>query len=516
MKRTKRLLAFLLALGLLLSLVSCGAAMDSNKEAGDAAPPAQDMPMADGDGNGANGEQEAAKDDTGTQTLWENPFVKTETNPVSTFSADVDTASYALLRKLISAGYTLAQLQSYAASAPLRTEELVNYFDYATVSPAEGELFGVSASVTPAPWNDESHLMMLGLATEQPAVKGRNNLVFLIDVSGSMAADDKLPLLKNAFSTLVSALDEQDTVSIVTYSGKEEVVLSGCAGDRDEEILQAIDRLEAKGATNGESGLQRAYQLAADYYIADGNNRIIMASDGDLNVGISSPDDLERFIAQKRQTGIYLSVMGFGTGNYRDDTMSALAQNGNGVYYYIDSAREAQKVLGTDLLSTLYTVAEDVKLRLTFDAAYVSEYRLIGYESRMLSVEDFDDDTKDAGEVGAGHTVVVCYELKLTEAALTDAGRAAAWMKLAMRYKPVGESDSVLTERALGGAMLTDIPSEDIRFVASVIELAMIVNRSAYNENRIALQEVFDTLSALDLSADEDKREFQTMLQKLL
>ena len=248
--------------------------------------------------------------------------------------------------------------------------------------------------------------------------KGANNLVFLIDVSGSMASDDKLPLLKKAFSNLVSALDENDRVSIVTYSGKEEVVLSGCKGNRDEEIMNAINSLEASGSTNGEAGLTRAYSIAKDYFIADGNNRIIMASDGDLNVGISSESELKSYIETKRDEGIFLSVLGFGTGNYKDEKMSALAQNGNGVYYYIDGEREAEKVLGEDLFATLYTVAKDVKFQLEFNSEQVSKYRLIGYETRMLNTEDFDDDTKDAGDVGAGHSITVCYEIMLTDRAL--------------------------------------------------------------------------------------------------
>ena len=507
MKRTKRFLSLLLALVLLgLALSACAAKSDSSIEY---------------DGGGAPAEMEKADAElSGTVTdgtiRRENPFVTAATAPVSTFSADVDTASYALFRRLVNAGYDLSNLKQYATETPFRTEEMFNYFDYGYAAPAAGEVFGTTASITRSPWNDGTYLLTVGLTTEIPAERTANNLVFLIDVSGSMASADKLPLLKNAFACLVSSLGENDTVSIVTYSGKEQVVLRGCKGSQPKKIVNAIQSLSAGGSTNGESGLQKAYEIAAEQFIEGGNNRIVMASDGDLNVGISSPEELKNYITEKRNAGIYLSVMGFGTGNYRDDTMSALAQNGNGVYYYIDSAREAEKVLGTDLLATLYTVAKDVKFQIIFDPAYVTEYRLIGYENRMLKAEDFDDDTKDAGEVGAGHTLTVCYELKLSENALTDDGKTADWMRLAMRYKRPDRNDSTLKELSLGGAHLTDAPSDDIRFLAAVIQVAMIVNGSQYNAKSIHLAAVIDALTALDLSGDEDKAEFKELIGKLV
>lgn len=508
MKRTKQLLSLLLALVFLgLSLSACASKSESSIE---------------NDGGMAPAEKEAFTDASASATatdgtiLRENPFVSVANAPVSTFSADVDTASYALFRRLVTAGYRLSDLKDFAVDAPFRTEEMFNYFDYNYAAPAAGEVFGTTASITRAPWNDGTYLLTLGLATETPAERTANNLVFLIDVSGSMASADKLPLLKNAFACLVSSLGENDTVSIVTYSGKEEVVLRGCKGSQPEKILNAIQALTASGSTNGESGLQKAYEIAAEQFVEGGNNRIVMASDGDLNVGISSPEELKNYIAEKRNAGIYLSVLGFGTGNYRDDTMSALAQNGNGVYYYIDSAREAEKVLGTDLVATLYTVAKDVKFQITFDPAYVTEYRLIGYENRMLKTEDFDDDTKDAGEVGAGHTLTVCYELKLSGNALTDGGKTADWMKLAMRYKLPESNDSTLKELVLGGSLLTDAPTDDARFLAAVIQTAMIVNGSSYNEKNVSLAAVLDTLSTLDLAGDGDKSEFKNLIETLV
>ena len=282
----KKTLALLLAALISLTLIACAAGSDGKAEPEDlnaAAPNGGDLSF---DLNYSQQQSPAEniedKDNSASDTsaLIENPFVSTAVSPISTFSADVDTASYALFRKLASNGYTLRELKNYAANNPLRTEEMINYFDYAYNLPEEDALFGRTASIACSPWNDDTYLMVLGLATEAARDKGANNLVFLIDVSGSMAASDKLPLLKDAFSTLVSSLDERDTVSIVTYSGKEAVVLDGCAGNRDEQIMNAINSLTASGSTNGESGLKKAYELAQKNFIDDGNNRIIMASDG--------------------------------------------------------------------------------------------------------------------------------------------------------------------------------------------------------------------------------------------
>ncbi len=520
MKKIKILSIILSAFITLTMLAGCGAS--DKAEGGD---------LGDWFGGGANDQNNDAPEDapevggepadgssgsTADQpTFVENPFIDTAVNPISTFSADVDTASYAYFRKLCSQGYDLTALKNQIKYAPLRTEEMVNYFDYTYTLPAEGQVFGVQTAMAKTPWNSESYLLMLGLATEAVTEKGANNLVFLIDVSGSMASADKLPLLKNAFANLVSALDEKDTVSIVTYSGKEQIVLSGCRGDRDEEIMRAINSLQAKGSTNGEAGITMAYSVARDYFIEGGNNRIIMASDGDLNVGISSDSELKSFIETKRNEGIFLSVLGFGTGNYKDSKMSALAQNGNGVYYYIDGEREAEKVLGSDLLSTLYTVAKDVKLQLTFDSASVAKYRLIGYESRMLNTEDFEDDTKDAGEVGAGHTVTVCYEIMLNEST-AEAQEPRTLAALGIRYKAPDSDVSVPLEYAIKEDILTDTPSEDFRFICAVIETSMILNGSRYNAGGVTMQKVAEQLSALDLSGDIYKAEFREIINGLV
>lgn len=513
MKKLRILSLILSFLMVLAVFVGCGASKND----------AEGMYPEGGDyiGNGGANEdyEEPSKDDGAdgdtAPTLIENPFIDTAVQPVSTFSADVDTASYAYFRKLISQDYKLAQLKKQISNSPLRTEEMINYFDYSYTRPGDGEVFGTQATIAKTPWNGNSYLLMLGIAAEEVQEKGANNLVFLIDVSGSMSSSDKLPLLKKAFSNLVSALDENDRVSIVTYSGREAVVLSGCRGDRDEEIMNAINSLEASGSTNGEAGLTRAYSLAKDYYIEGGNNRIIMASDGDLNVGISSEEELKTYIEAKRNEGIFLSVLGFGTGNYKDATMSALAQNGNGVYYYIDGEREAEKVLGTDLLSTLYTVAKDVKFQLEFNKDRVEKYRLIGYETRMLNTEDFDDDTKDAGDVGSGHTLTVCYELMLYDE--NDIEHTPCTLAtLAMRYKAPDSDESVLREYTVAESAMTNTPTDDFKFVSAVIEATMILNGSKYNADGVEMSDVYEDLTALDLSKDVDKTEFKNMINKLV
>lgn len=444
--------------------------------------------------------------------LIENEFISTAKEPTSTFSADVDTASYTYFRKMVNQGFALEDLIAYYGSS-FRTEEMINYFRYDYALPKEGDIFGVTAKAAPCPWNSNAVLLAIGLRTEQIKTASANNLVFLIDVSGSMMSDDKLPLLKKAFSQLTDQLGDDDMVSIVTYSGKEEIVLDGCEGTKKAQILKAVNSLKASGSTNGEAGLKMAYEVAKKHFITGGNNRIIMASDGDLNVGMSSAQELKDFVSEKKSEGVYISVLGFGTGNYRDGNMEAIADNGNGVYYYIDGEREAEKVFGTDLLGTLYTVAEDVKLQLTFDKDYIDSYRLVGYENRILNKEDFEDDTKDAGEVGAGHMVTVCYELILTEKAKTE--ESGDWMKLAMRYKAPGTSESVLREYPIGKSVYTETPDDDFRFICAVAETSMILHKSKYVDE-LGMDDVLTKLSSLDLSGDADKAEFADLVKKLV
>lgn len=443
--------------------------------------------------------------------LVENPFVSTAEQNVSTFSADVDTASYSYFRKLVKNGYTFSELKATAGG--IRTEELVNYFSYNYTEPQNGELFGTSASVSPCPYNAQAVLLTLGLQTAKTEVGQKNNLVFLIDVSGSMYGEDKLELLKTSFQYLTERLGADDTVSIVTYAGADKVVLEGCSGSKTEQINAALKRLTSEGSTNGEAGLKRAYALAEKYFIPDGNNRIILASDGDLNVGMSTTDEIKAFVSEKRKSGVYLSVLGFGTGNYRDSMMETIADCGNGVYYYIDGAEEAEKVFGQDLFSTLYSVAEDVKLQLSFNADCVGSYRLVGYENRLLNNEDFEDDTKDAGELGAGHRVTVCYELILTDKAMAA---EESWMSLFVRYKNPGEDKSKLNEYAFGKDCYTENPGDEFTFKVSLIELAMLLHGSKYCSEQVTLESVYASVAPLDLSADSYKQQYVQLLKTLL
>ena len=506
------ILSLLLISVMLFSLASCAMNFDA------AAPNHKgEANLAPGD-NFLNGmpemapmDPDAADKEENGNTFVENPFVSTEKNNVSTLSADVDTASYTYFRKLVNSGYSWAELSRYSSN--FRTEEFLNYFKYTAEQPNENELFAVNPSIVPCPWNEKTVLFTMTLQAANATPTEGNNLVFLIDVSGSMSSKDKLPLLKTAFSYLVDHLSENDVISIVTYSGKEAVVLDGCSGNKKEDILAAINSLVASGSTNGEAGLQKAYQLAEKHRIEGGNNRIIMASDGDLNVGISSESELKAFITAKRDVGIFLSVLGFGTGNYRDEKMETLADNGNGVYLYVDGESEAEKIFSTDLLGNLYTVAKDVKMQVTFDTAYVSSFRLIGYENRILNEEDFTDDTKDAGEVGSGHQVTVCYELTLTEDAMTE---GANWLELAVNYKLPDEQTSVLPNLYnIGYADYIATPDDDRTFMIAVIETCMLLHNSKYLPEGFALRDVLNLLDSIDLSNSPERAEFRTLLNKL-
>lgn len=439
-------------------------------------------------------------------TLLKGAFTETKGDMrFSTFSADVDTASYTYFRKLASSSwYKFNDLRN--SGADFRIEEFINYFRYNVEQPREGELFGVETEVVPCPWNEGNLLFRVTLQAENAKPSAGNNLVFLIDVSGSMSGSDKLPLLKTAFSYLASNLGANDTVSIVTYSGREAVVLEGCNGTNTERIMNAINSLKASGSTNGQAGLEMAYRIAEAQFIEGGNNRIIMASDGDLNVGISSATELRQFIEQKRDQGVYLSVLGFGTGNYRDANMEALADNGNGVYYYIDGESEAEKVFGTDLAGTMYAVANDVKLQVEFNPNCVQSYRLIGYDNRILDKEDFENDLKDAGEVGAGHQVTVVYEIVPVQ---TPAANKLATLRV--RYKNPGQPISKLNEYEIANEL--SVPSEDMRFITAVIETAALLRNREYNGD-ITLESIYGELSGLELE-DGYKAEFRELIKKL-
>ncbi|MGN1181012.1 MAG: von Willebrand factor type A domain-containing protein [Suilimivivens sp.] len=456
--------------------------------------------------------------------------------PLSTFSADVDTASYSNLRRLIREGYELDELPENA----VRIEEMLNYFSYDYKEPEGSEPFGVTAKIGKCPWNEEAELVMLGLKTEDIDYEDApaSNLVFLLDVSGSMYADDKLPLLQEAFCLLSDNLTEKDRVSIVTYAGDDTVVLEGVSGDKTKTIKNALMSLEAGGGTHGSKGIKTAYELAEDNFIKGGNNRVILATDGDLNIGLTSEEELEELITEKKESGIFLSVLGFGTGNIKDNKMEILADKGNGNYAYIDSLREANKVLVEEMSATLLTICKDVKLQVEFNPAVVSEYRLIGYENRALNKEDFNDDTKDAGEIGAGHSVTVLYEVILKEPlsdlsdeeinnlkysdeykkeqgeeSMKSSATENEWFTLSIRYKkPAGEESSLLTY-PVDYASYMENPDNDFRFAAAVAEFGLLASHSEYPEGA-SVKNVKKVLKSIDLD-DEYKKEFLELVEEV-
>lgn len=451
----------------------------------------------------------------------ETGFAKVSQSPLSTFSADVDTASYSNLRRMIEDGYSLDEIPEGA----VRIEEILNYFDYDYNLPERGEPFGVTTEIADCPWDENHKLLSIGLKTEEIdfTESTRSNLVFLLDVSGSMDDRDKLPLLQRAFGVLAENLTEKDCVSIVTYAGSDEVLLEGVSGDETEEIRAVLNDLQAGGSTYGSKGIMTAYDLAEEYFIEGGNNRVILATDGDLNVGTTSESELVELIEEKRESGIYLTVLGFGTGNIKDNKMEALADNGNGNYAYIDSVGEAKKVLVEEMGATLITVAKDVKFQVEFNPEKVSEYRLLGYENRRLEAQDFEDDTKDAGEIGAGHTVTALYEIVLKEEGEeTDSGLKYSetitkgsdeWLTISIRYKEPDEDESVLLQYPVDDSSCTNRPSDDWRFAAAAAEFGLIVTDSEYR-GEASFEHVIDSLKELELD-DDYKEEFYSLVKKL-
>ena len=369
----------------------------------------------------------------------ENDFIKTAEEATSTFAADVDTASYSNIRSYLNNGNVVPE-------DAVRIEEMINYFHYDYDEPKKKEPFSVNMEVDGCPWNEDHQLVMIGLKAKAIDTTDRKptNFVFLIDTSGSMDQSDKLPLVKTAYIKLLNELDENDTVSIVTYAGSDTVVLEGESGENTDEIADAIEELSAHGSTNGSAGINTAYEIAEKYFIKGGNNRVILATDGDLNVGVTSEDGLTELITEKKESGIYLSVLGFGTDNLKDNKLEALADNGNGNYAFIDSVYEAKRVLVQEMGATLETVAKDVKLQTTFDPDVVEKYRLVGYDNRMMANEDFDDDSVDGGEIGSGHEVTAIYEIVPAKGVDTKAGKHI--LDLSIRYKKPDADDSKLLE----------------------------------------------------------------------
>lgn len=424
----------------------------------------------------------------------ENPFLETSRAPLSTFSIDVDTASYANVRRFLNDN------QKPPIDA-VRIEELVNYFDYDYPQPVGGVPFSVVTEAANCPWNAKHKLALIGLQGKQVSLDNLppSNLVFLVDVSGSMNDQAKLPLLKQGFKTLVNQLSPQDRVAIVVYAGASGLALPSTSVERKSEIFTALDNLEAGGSTNGGQGIQLAYRIAQDNFIQGGNNRVILATDGDFNVGLTGDDELVRLIENKRQSGVFLSVLGFGTGNYNDSMMEKLSNKGNGNYAYIDSMEEARKALGQQVAGTLYTIAKDVKIQVEFNPVQVAGYRLIGYENRLLADKDFNDDRKDAGEIGAGISVTALYEivpagqkienpgvdeLKYSTPTATARTNGNELLTVKLRYKKPDETTSRLLSIGLANNQNQfEQSSENLRFAASVAGFGLLLRDSRYKGN---------------------------------
>ena len=441
----------------------------------------------------------------------ENGFVSTAENATSYFSVDANTASYPNLRSLINRGYVNIPKDA------VRIEEMLNYFDYDYKTPENGEILSLTSSVFDTPYNPETKLLTLGLAAEEIKLSDvKNNLVFLIDVSGSMSSADKLPLVQSAFMLLTESLNPEDRVSIVTYASGDKVALSGAFGYEKNKIMKSIEDLSAGGSTAGADGIETAYELARQYFIEGGNNRVILATDGDFNVGLSRTEDLEQFISKKRETGVYFSVYGFGRENIKSEKMEALALAGNGVFSYIDSIKEARRALVTDIGGSLVTVAKDVKAGISFNSDLIESYRLIGYENKLLTEEEFESSETDAGEIGSGHTVTVVYEIKLKDGADLEAEGTLA--DVTVKYKP---TENVGADAATEQSTVLTVKSEAYHaaatgndlFVASVVEFGLLLRESEYKANATP-EGLISRLEQLDLANDEFKSEFRELVKK--
>jgi Ca-activated chloride channel homolog len=432
----------------------------------------------------------------GYSTIQENEFLKATKNPLSTFSIDVDVASYANLRRFLNNG------QKPPVDA-VRIEEMINYFNYDYPQPEGEDPFSINTELASCPWNENHKLVHIGLQGQKISTDNLppSNLVFLIDVSGSMNSANKLPLLKSAFKMLVEEMRASDKVAIVVYAGAAGLVLPSTSGSEKEKIIQALDKLEAGGSTAGGAGIKLAYEVALQNFQKGGNNRIILASDGDFNVGASSNAEMERLIEKKRDEGVFLTVVGFGMGNYKDDKMEILADKGNGNYAYIDNLQEARKVFVNEFGGTLFTIAKDVKFQIEFNPAKVQAYRLIGYENRRLKNEDFNDDKKDAGELGSGHTVTALYEIipvgvesefvktvdplkyqKNETAAAAQNSRELLTLKL--RYKkPDGATSKLITTTVMDKDKNWKQTTDNFKWSAAVAEFGMLLRESRFSQN---------------------------------
>ena len=454
----------------------------------------------------------------------DNPFQLVSQSPLSTFSSDVDTASYSNVRRF------LLQEGKLPPKDAVRIEEMINYFTYDYPAPAGNHPVAITPELTACPWNPKHRLLRIGVQTAKidPREMPSRNLVFLVDVSGSMAAPNRLPLLKQSLSLLVDQLSEGDRVSIVVYAGRAGLELPATPGHEKARIKAVIGRLEASGSTNGGEGIVLAYRLAQENFIAGGVNRVIIGTDGDFNVGVTNQGDLTRLIEEKRKSGVFLTVLGFGMGNLKDSTLEKLAHYGNGHYAYIDSLDEARRLF-VEQGAALTTVAKDVKFQVEFNPTHVAAYRLIGYENRILAHQDFNNDQKDAGDMGSGHTCTALYELvpagekidvpgidPLKYQQIKPAGQAQSdeWLTIKLRYKDPDAEVSKLLTVPVKGADLREQPSPDCAFASAVAAFGMILRDSPYKEN--AKLDAVAEAAAANIGDDPGghRAEFGKLIQK--
>lgn len=456
-----------------------------------------------------------------TKAYNENGFKKALLEPLSTFSADVDTASYNMLKEQINRGWNIQK-------EGVRTEALINNFAYDYPAPTGSDPISINIEYATAPWNAKSQLVKIGVKAKEidRSELPQSNLVFLIDISGSMSSSNRLPLVKQAFKMLLNQLDKEDIVSIVTYASGTDVKLNGVKAKNKEKIIEAIDSLHAGGATSGEAGLKLAYKVAKENFIRKGNNRIIIASDGDFNVGSSRTGDLEKQVSEAKESGVFISALGFGMGNYRDNMMETIADKGNGNYAYINDLKAAQKALVQEFGGTMFTVAKDTKFQVEFNPAVVEEYRLIGYEKRLLNNEDFNDDTKDAGEIGAGHTVTVLYEIRPVGSGekmdidplkygKTEFTNKDEVLTVKMRYKdPDGDKSKLISKTLKKEDFKTfDKATTDFRFASAAAAFGQLLRDSQYL-NGLTAKEIADIASkAKGEDENGDRAEFVKLIR---
>jgi len=454
------------------------------------------------------------------QKIKENAFQLAINEPLSTFSIDVDNASYANVRRFLNDNMM-------PTPDAVRIEEMINYFDYGYENPTGKDPFSITTELGNCPWNSENKLVHIGIQGKKIDYQDlkASNLVFLIDASGSMSDNNKLPLLKKSLGLLLDELGDNDKIAIVAYAGSAGLVLPSTSATKKSTILNALDRIESGGSTAGGQGIQLAYDIAIENLIQEGNNRIILATDGDFNVGTSGTDDLLELIEEKRKQDVYLTICGFGMGNYKDEKMERISNAGNGNYFYIDNIKEAEKVFVKDMRANMFTIAKDVKIQVEFNPALVESYRLIGYENRMLNNEDFEDDKKDAGELGAGHTVTALYEIKIADGANASnnlkysqtvlTGNKDEIMSLKFRYKPIKSDKSILIENKVVGITENANLSDAFNFSSAVAGFGLLLRDSQYKGN-LTYEMVLDlanrSTSVTDWGADEYKQEFAQLV----